>query len=66
MATHADWLALVSLDGLVVSEPVLEERFPEGPPPVPAGQHHWFRRQAERYRVSRGHPDPARRADGAR
>ena len=28
MATHADWLALVQRDGLVISEPVLEEQFP--------------------------------------
>ena len=52
MSTHADWLSLVGLSGLVVSEPVLEERFPGGPTPVSAGDHHWFRRKLERYRVA--------------
>jgi hypothetical protein len=66
MATHADWLALVELDGLVISEPVLEERFPDGPLPVGKGMHHWFRKQAERWQVVRADPDPARRAKGAR
>ncbi|MBN1947327.1 MAG: hypothetical protein JW797_16780 [Bradymonadales bacterium] len=65
MANHADWLSLVHLDGLVVSEPVLEERFPGGPQPVTQGMHYWFRRQAERYRVSRAHSDPEARATGA-
>ena len=50
MATHADWLSLVHLDGLLISEPVLEEHFPGGPKPVTKGMHNWFRRQAERYR----------------
>ena len=66
MTTHADWLSLVQLDGLVVSEPVLEEYFPGGPRSVAKGTHHWFRRQAEHYRVSRALTDPARRKAGAR
>lgn len=66
MATHADWLALVQLDGLVISEPVLEEHFPGGPNAVTKGLHNWFRRQAERYRVSKSEQDLTKRADGAR
>lgn len=66
MATHADWLALVRLDGLVISEPVLEEHFPEGPTPVTRGMHNWFRRRAERYHVAMAHTDPEKRAHGAR
>src|SRR5512137_1774492 len=66
MATHADWLSLVELDGLVISEPVLEERFPDGPLTVGKGMHHWFRKQAERWQVARSDPDPPRRAKGAR
>ena len=65
MATHADWLTLVQLDGLVVSEPVLEEKFPGGPLPVGRGLHNWFRRQAERYLVSRSLAAD-KRAAGAR
>ncbi|MFO8073745.1 MAG: DNA methyltransferase, partial [Polyangia bacterium] len=66
MSGHADWLALVGRDGLVIAEPVLDERFPEGPTPVNRGMHHWFRRRAERYRVARGDGDPEKQATGAR
>ncbi len=66
MATHDDWLTLIQRDGLVISEPVLEERFPGGPHSVPRGTHQWFRRQAERYLVSRDHKDEARRSAGVR
>ncbi|NMC71525.1 MAG: restriction endonuclease, partial [Myxococcales bacterium] len=52
MAQHADWLALVERDGLVLSEPVLEQYLPDGPHPVNANAHHWFRRKAERFRVA--------------
>ncbi|MGD9496844.1 MAG: N-6 DNA methylase, partial [Armatimonadota bacterium] len=40
MANH-DWMALVDSSGLLVSEPVLREYFPDGPPPVAA----WLRRR---------------------
>ena len=68
MAAHADWLALVERDGLVVSEPVLEQFFPDGPRLVNAVAHHWFRRKAERFRVALGEKDTSaeKRADGAR
>ncbi|MBI5488803.1 MAG: hypothetical protein HY905_15820 [Deltaproteobacteria bacterium] len=68
MAQHSDWLALVERDGLVVSEPVLEQHFPAGPTPVAAGAHHWFRRKAERFRLTLADKAaaPERRADGAR
>jgi hypothetical protein len=66
MADHTDWLSLVEADGLVISEPVLEEHFPDGPSPVPQGVHNWFRRSAERYRVTQSQPDPTKRNGGAR
>lgn len=53
MSVHGDWLSLVHLSGLVVSEPVLDERFPDGPLPIPGRTHNWFRRRAERYRIAR-------------
>lgn len=68
MAQHADWLALVERDGLVISEPVLEQRLPGGPTPVNVNAHHWFRRKAERFRLAmaeKGAP-PEKRADAAR
>ncbi|MBI5485738.1 MAG: restriction endonuclease [Deltaproteobacteria bacterium] len=52
MAQHSDWLALVERDGLVLSEPVLEQYLPDGPHLVNANAHHWFRRKAERFRVA--------------
>lgn len=66
MGSHADWLSLVQLDGLVISEPVLDEYFPGGMPAVSKGMHNWFRRQAERYRVAQGHADLGKRSAGAR
>lgn len=66
MSGHADWLSLVGRDGLVIAEPVLDERFPEGPTPVNRGMHHWFRRRAERYRVAQGEPDFEHQSLGAR
>ncbi len=66
MATHADWLSLVEVDGLVISEPVLEEHFPGGPAQVRQGVHSWFRRRAETYRVAQAQTDAAKQNDGAR
>ncbi|MFH1531497.1 MAG: DNA methyltransferase [Pseudomonadota bacterium] len=65
MATHSDWLALVELSGLVISEPVLESHFPDGPRPLPAGAHRWFQRFAERFEVSQAKADPAAQRQGA-
>jgi len=59
MATHADWLSLVELSGLVVSEPVIDERFPGGPFTIPRGLHTWFRSQAASYDVARETGDDA-------
>ncbi len=65
MATHSDWLSLVELSGLVVSEPVLETHFPGGPDPIELGSWKWFRRYAERFEVTQGKPDPEARKQGA-
>ena len=59
MATHADWLSLVELSGLVVSEPVIEERFPGGPASIPRGLHTWFRSRAAAYEVAKEADDDA-------
>jgi len=68
VAGHSDWLALVERDGLVLSEPVLEQYLPDGPHLVNANAHHWFRRKAERFRVALADRavSPERRADAAR
>lgn len=65
MVTHSDWLSLVELSGLVVSEPVLETHFPGGPEPIELGTWKWFRRYAERYEVSQADKDPDNRRRGA-
>ena len=65
MATHSDWLSLVELSGLVVSEPVLEQHFPGGPTPVNQGSHHWFRRYAERFELAMHKTAPDQRRQGA-
>lgn len=49
-----DWLSLVELSGLVVTEPVLDEHFPDGPPEIDQGARHWFSRRAERFRIAHG------------
>lgn len=49
--TH-DWLSLVSMSGLLVSEPVLAEAFPEGPERVAPGDHRKFIREWERFRYA--------------
>ena len=65
MAAHSDWLALVELSGLVVSEPVLESYFPDGPKSLPVGAHRWFQRFAERFDVSQAKADPVSQRQGA-
>ncbi|MBW2704450.1 MAG: hypothetical protein JRF33_26840, partial [Deltaproteobacteria bacterium] len=52
MASSTDWLFLVEREGLVVSEPILQEHFPNGLNSLAKGQHYWFRREAERHRVA--------------
>nr|MBP8953924.1 N-6 DNA methylase [Armatimonadota bacterium] len=44
-----DWLSLVTVSGLVVSDPVLAEAFPEGPEHIPPANHRAFIREWERY-----------------
>ena len=44
-----DWLSLVTVSGLVVSDPVLAEAFPEGPEHVSPANHRAFIREWERY-----------------
>ena len=51
--TPHDWLTLVQGSGLVVTEPVLEEAFPQGSPDVERGALHAFRRRFERWRLAR-------------
>ncbi len=46
-----DWLSLVSLSGLLVSEPVLLNSFPDGPEPVSPYIHRWFRKEWEKYQI---------------
>jgi hypothetical protein len=57
MASSADahgWLALVEMSGLLVSEPVLRQHFPDGPERCPKHRAVWLARAWERYQV-----DPA-------
>jgi hypothetical protein len=51
--TH-DWLSLVSLSGLLVSEPVLATAFPRGPERVSPYNLRRFTRQWERFKLRRG------------
>lgn len=44
-----DWLSLVGVSGLLVSEPVLHEFFPDGPPPLSRKQERGFRREWNRW-----------------
>ncbi|MCG2766882.1 MAG: BREX-1 system adenine-specific DNA-methyltransferase PglX [Anaerolineae bacterium] len=48
-----DWLSLVALSGLLVSEPVLQTTFPDGPEKVPAETYRILRKEWERYLVRR-------------
>ena len=57
MSRHTDWLGLVQVDGLVISEPVLEERFREGPDAVRRGMHTWFRGKLSHYEVAKQRGD---------
>lgn len=50
MATHShDWLSLVVLSGLTVSEPVLMDTFPDGPPTLSRQAETAFRREYNRW-----------------
>ncbi|MBN1888255.1 MAG: hypothetical protein JW850_09700 [Thermoflexales bacterium] len=49
-----DWLSLVSLSGLVVSEPVLASAFPRGPERVDPRLARRFIREWERFRLNKG------------
>ena len=49
MTRHADWLARVRLSGLVVSEPILEQRWSGGVAAVSAGDQAWFRSRYQRW-----------------
>ncbi len=64
MAQYHDWLSLVNLSGLLVSEPVLNETFPEGPRPVENWRTRRFRAEYERWLVAKGQKDESvRRSD---
>lgn len=52
MANNHDWLSLVNLSGLLVSEPVLNDTFPDGPPTLESGQARRFRIEYERWLVT--------------
>lgn len=54
MANNHDWQSLVELSGLLVSEPVLRERFSEGPPPLKDWLSRRFRTEYERWRSVEG------------
>ncbi|MBE7550036.1 MAG: hypothetical protein HS126_03020 [Anaerolineales bacterium] len=59
--THVhDWLSLVSLSGLLVSEPVLATAFPHGPERVEPRLLRRFPREWERFRLNQG-ADPQER-----
>lgn len=49
MANNHDWLSLVNLSGLLVSEPVLNDMFSDGPPTLESGQARRFRTEYERW-----------------
>jgi hypothetical protein len=49
MANNHDWLSLVNLSGLLVSEPVLNDAFPDGPPALENWQARRFRTEYERW-----------------
>lgn len=49
MANNHDWLSLVNLSGLLVSEPVLNDVFPDGPPALAGWQARRFRAEYERW-----------------
>ncbi len=49
MANNHDWLSLVNLSGLLVSEPVLNDGFPDGPPVLESWQARRFRTEYERW-----------------
>lgn len=48
-----DWLSLVNLSGLLVSEPVLHEFFLEGPSPVESYSYRRLKREWERYQLKK-------------
>jgi len=53
MANNHDWLSLVNLSGLLVSEPVLNDAFPDGPPTLEGWQARRFRTEYERWQTTR-------------
>jgi hypothetical protein len=63
MANKHDWLSLVDLSGLLVSEPVLNEVFPAGPSPVEPRRVSRLRSEYERWLAGKGsRDDQARKA----
>ena len=52
MPHNHDWLSLIDVSGLLVSEPVLHERFPDGPPPQTPWIQRRFRTEYERWRAT--------------
>jgi hypothetical protein len=49
MSNNHDWQSLVELSGLLVSEPLLNENFPDGPQPLPVWLSRRFRNEYERW-----------------
>src|SRR5690606_19123003 len=60
-ANQHDWLSLVGISGLLVSEPVLLDRFPGGPPALGRDAERSFRREWNRWLASDPGDDGARR-----
>jgi hypothetical protein len=52
MTNNHDWLSLVNLSGLLVSEPVLNDVFPDGPPTLEGWQARRFRTEYERWQAT--------------
>ncbi len=63
---HSDWLSLVESSGLVVSQPVLEEAFPDGLPSLSGGQHRWLKRKAETFFLAASSSDRSKANNAAR
>lgn len=59
MTRHADWLALVQRDGLVLSEPVLADEFPEPFDDLTSYESRQFRQRLERYQRAKRNNDAA-------
>jgi len=57
--TNHDWLSLVHLSGLLISESILQEHFSGGPEPVETYPYRRLKREWERFRLGREKKDQA-------